>query len=172
MNILLHGDMGPLSCGLVGTGFAVVQSLVAAGTAVHVYVTEGGRRSDGARLSAPQLAQLDIPHTVVADAAVAWLLDSRPVDFALIRADTVFANGDCAGPLGSANVARLCAGAGVPAYACATSASIEPHAEDASGVALEVAERGRIEPLTDVAPAALLAGLVSERGVLRPPFAA
>ena len=170
LNLLAHGDMGPLSCGLVGTGVSIVQTLIAKGTPVHVYVTEGGPRAEGARISALQLAQLDIPHTVLADAAVAWLLDSRDVDAALLRADTVLADGDCVGPLGSASVAHLAATAGVPAYACASTATIVASAGEASGPALEVAARGRIEPLSDVAPAALLAGLITERGVLRPPY--
>jgi methylthioribose-1-phosphate isomerase len=78
LGLLCHGDMGPLAGGLVGTGFAVVQSVVSAGREVHVWLTEAAPDGEGRRLAEAELAQADIPHTVIPDTAVAWLLAERP----------------------------------------------------------------------------------------------
>lgn len=170
LHILLHGEMGPLSCGLVGTGLSIVRALSVAGRPVHVYVTEGGPRAEGRRVTALQLAQLDLPHTVVPDVAVAWLLGSRPVHAVLLRGDTVFAGGDVCGPLGTASVAQLAAGAGVPVHAVASTRSVEVSGATGGEAALELGSQGGLAPLTDVAPAALVDGLITELGVLRPPY--
>ncbi len=114
INLLMHGDMGPLTCGMVGTGTALLQSLLGLGGTVHVWLTEAAPSMEGARIAALQLTHADIPHTVVADTAVAWLLESRRLDGALIRGDTIAPGGDTLALIGSLNVARLAGPAGVP----------------------------------------------------------
>lgn len=173
LTLLLHGDMGPLASGLVGTGVAVLQSLLAGGRPVHAWLTEGGPGAPGRRISAPQLLQLDIPHTVLDDAAIGWLLGSRPVDAVLVRADTVFVNGDCATPLGGATVATVARSAAVPVYACAPASAFDADTPTGHPLPLEMAVATgapRPEPLTDLVPAHLLAGVMTEHGVLQPPF--
>jgi methylthioribose-1-phosphate isomerase len=189
-NVLLHGEMGPLSCGLVGTGFAVVQAIQAVQAThavppsdrpVHVWVTDGGRSLDGARLSAMQLAQLDTPHTVVADAAVGWLFDNRRLDAVLLRGDWVCANGDTGAPIGSLGVARLAAAAGVPVSVCATGSAFDLASVDGAAVPMEMrppdpsvgnrpASTSRLDPAVDVVPCGLIANFMTANGVLRPPF--
>lgn len=165
LDVLMHGDMGPLAGGLVGTGFAVVQSVVSVGREVHVWLTEAAPTGEGTRLAAPQLAQADIPHTVVPDSAVAWLLDGRPLDAVLLRADLVCANGDTAAPLGALNVARLAQAAGVPVYACAPTLVVDAGLAD--GAAIQRSDR---LPKFDVVPAGLFGGFMTEHGVVKPPF--
>ncbi|MDP8903880.1 MAG: hypothetical protein M3N29_00950 [Chloroflexota bacterium] len=174
--LLVHGDGGALSGGIVGTSFAVVSALVAAGRNVHAWLTEAAPSFEGARLGARQLTELGIPHTVVADTAVSWLLDHRPVDAVLLRADWVCANGDVAAPLGSLNVARLAAPVGVPVYACAALSMVDTSTRTGEQVPAELrapadgAIGPRLDPAADVVPAELLTGLLSDAGVLRPPY--
>lgn len=185
LNLLMHGDMGPLTCGLIGTGTSVVQSLIAGGRTVHVWVTEAAPSSEGARIAAFQLTQLDVPHTVIADSAVGWLLSSRRVDGALLRGDRVAANRDTGALIGSQNVAQLCAAAGVPVYVCAPSSATDPQVLDGSGFAAAVRSPSeltdgtadalgatrpavfgvRLNPTTDVVRSGLITGLFSEMGV-------
>ena len=185
INLLMHGDMGPLSCGLVGTGTSILQSLMASGQPVHVWVTEAAPSTEGARISAFQLAQLDVPHTVIADSAVAWLLASRRVDGALLRGDWVAANGDTAALIGSLSVAQLCASAGVPVYVCAPRSAVDPEVRDGRGLVVDLRSPAeqfdgileppgaarpalfgvRLNPTTDVVRAALITALFSETGI-------
>jgi len=184
LNLLMHADMGPLSCGLVGTGTAVLQSLLTAGHAIHIWLTEAAPSDQGARLSALQLTQADVPHTVIADSAVGWLFDSRPLDAVLLRGDNVAANGDMAGLIGSLNVARLAADATVPVYAVTpTSAFDDDLAEarsllpnlrsSAETLALEPRGEGdsrsavfgvRLNPTIDVVPRDLITAYLTENG--------
>lgn len=185
VNVLMHGDMGPLSCGLVGTGTSVVQSLIAGGRAVHVWVTEAAPSTQGARISAYQLTQLDVPHTVIADSAVGWLLSSRRVDGALLRGDWVAANRDTGALIGSQSVAQLCVVAGVPVYVCAPSSAMDAQILDGSGLAVDVRSPAeltdgtadaariarpavfgvRLNPTTDVVRSGLITATFSETGV-------
>lgn len=168
INLLMHGDMGPLSCGLVGTGTAVVQALIVAGREVHVWLTEARPSMEGSRLSALQLAQSDVPHTVVPDSAVAWLVERGVVDAVLLRADRVSASGDMAALIGSLNVARLASAAGVPVHACAPESAIDSSTEDAAvlaaGLPVPGPAAGRLEPTVDIVPAAAITSFFTETG--------
>jgi methylthioribose-1-phosphate isomerase len=178
LNLLFHGEMGPLSCGLVGTGFAVLRSLLDGGTELHVWLTEGGPRVRGGSLSSLQLAQLDIPHTVIPDAAASWLFENRSIAAALIRLDTIAA-GQALGPIGATNVARLARAAGVPVLGCATTSSIEPADTPGTGYLPEMASpsdlpdataQNRLEPITDSVPTHLLDAILTEEGPVEPPY--
>lgn len=168
LNLLLHGDTGPLSCGLVGTGFAVIQALLAAGRDVHAWVTEAAPGQEGQRLSAPQLALLDVPHTVLPDSAVAWVIDHYPIDAVLLRADRVAANGDTSSVVGSLNVARLAAVSAAPVHACAPDSARDPLAASGSQMAQAAPALGAAGVLaaeTDIVPAELITSMFTEHGV-------
>ena len=82
------------------------------------------RSSEGTRVAALQLTQMDVPHTVISDTAVGWLLSSRRLDAALLRGDTVAANGDTLALIGSLNVATLATAAEVPVFVIAPTTSL------------------------------------------------
>ena len=165
ISMLLHADMGPLSSGMIGGGMAVVQALVAAGRDVHVWQTESRPSLEGRRQAAHQLAQADIAHTVIPDTAVGWLLASKPVDAVLLRADWVCASGDTVALLGALGVARLAQPAGVPVYACATRAVIDPATAAADDI-----RRPPAVPDFDILPAAVITALLTEDGPRRLPL--
>ena len=122
---------------------------------------------DGARTGAWQLAANDVPHTIVADTAVGWVLNARRVHAVLLRADWVCANGDIAAPVGSLAVARLAADIRVPVLACAPQSVIDPSCDDGAVIPTElripVAGRvgPRLDPSADVVPTALITQLVT-----------
>lgn len=184
INLLMHADMGPLSCGLVGTGTQLLRSLLGLGLKVHVWVTEGAPTMEGARAAALQLTQSDVPHTVIADSAVGWLLSSRRLDGVLLRGDTVCANGDTAGLIGSLNVALLAGSAGVPVFFVAPQTSYDADAADGRALALDLrspAEQmaasfgsdghgrpavfgSRLNPTIDLVPIGLITAYLTDSG--------
>jgi methylthioribose-1-phosphate isomerase len=190
VNLLMHGDMGPLSCGAAGVGTSLIQALNDVGHPVHVWLTEASPTGEGARISTVQLTQLDIPHTVIPDTAVGWLFDHRSIDAVLLRGDRVCANGDCGSLIGSLAVARLAREATVPVHVLAPLASLDAEASDGAAIGVELRSAAealaadrlageaprpalfgvRLNPTVDVVPAALIDRYLTEAGALAPPF--
>jgi methylthioribose-1-phosphate isomerase len=166
INLLMHGDMGPLSCGMVGMGTALIQELRDAGRAVHVWLTEAAPGGEGGRVAAFGLGQLDVPFTVIPDAAVGWLIDRHSVAALVLRGDRVAANTDCGVLVGGLTAAIVAAAADVPVIVLAPRNSFDPAAAD--GAALRAGETfapgARLNPSSDVVPHDLVRQLVSEAG--------
>ncbi len=182
IEILVHGLLGPMGNGLVGTGIGIVQALTMAGQAVHVWVPEGRPTLDGARVTTWELEQSDVSCTVLPDAAIAWLFEQRIVDAVLLSAEWVGGNGDAIAAIGSASIAAL---ATMPVYVCAPWSSIGPGTDAAAIAAPSIARaagrptRGEpgtrtavVTPTIDVTRAEYISAIVTETGVLRPPFGA
>jgi methylthioribose-1-phosphate isomerase len=178
LNILVHGDSGPLACGMVGMSTSALQSIITAGRRVHVWVTDASPSGEGTRVMALELTQLDIPHTVIPDSAVGWLFANRAVDAAALRGDTLASNGDSVALLGAKAVAQLAADRGVPVHVLAPEVSWDRAARDTSHLVLDMrsaaelgsAQRARLNPVFDIVPARLVSAYVSERVVVSPPF--
>jgi len=184
ISLLMHGDSGPLSCGLVGAGTHILQALAGLDHSLHVWLTEAAPGMEGARISALQLTQLDIPHTVIADTAVGWLLSSRRLDGVLLRADTVATNADTVTVIGGLGVARLAKDAGVAVYVLAPSSAFNGDASDGKEVTLDLRSPAealagsvdrdgqsrpavfgvRLNPTSDVVPAQLVTAFLTETG--------
>jgi methylthioribose-1-phosphate isomerase len=178
LDLLVHGDGGPLACGMVGMSTSAIQALIGAGRRMHVWVTAGAPSLEGARITALQLAQLDIPHTVIPDSAVGWLIAGRRIDAVVLRGDTIANNGETETLLGARAVAQLAHDAGVPVHVLAPEAAWDRTKPDASHLVLDLrsaAELGtttsaRLDPPFDTVPARNVAAYVSEKVVVRPPF--
>ena len=178
VNVLAHGDAGPLACGMVGMTTSGLRALIDAGKRVHVWVTEGAPTGEGSRITALQLTQLDVPHTVVPDNAVAWLFANRRLDAVVLRGDTVASYGDSAATLGSLAIAQLASDAGVPVHFLAPECAWDREHADLSELVLDLrsaaelgsAHRARLNPPFDIVPARVITAYVTERGVLEPPF--
>jgi methylthioribose-1-phosphate isomerase len=188
VRLLTHCNTGPLACGQYGTALGVVQAAHHAGRDVHVWVDETRPYLQGARLTAWELDQADVPHTLIADVAAGHLIARGEVDAILVGADRVAANGDTANKVGTYTLAVLAARHGVPFYVCAPLSSVDLATADGAAIPIEerpadevLAVRGeRIAPLGtavrnpsfDVTPAELITAIVTEEGALRPPFGA
>ncbi|HYC07211.1 MAG TPA: S-methyl-5-thioribose-1-phosphate isomerase [Candidatus Binatia bacterium] len=186
LELLTHCNTGPLACGQFGTALGVVQAAVHAGREVHVFVDETRPYLQGARLTAWELAQAGVPHTVITDSAAGFILSTRKIDAVLVGADRVAANGDFANKIGTYPLAVLARRHGVPFYACAPMSSVDLGTPDGSaiqielrtgeeitsirGVAITPPDTDVVNPAFDVTPAELITAIVTDVGVLRPPF--
>jgi methylthioribose-1-phosphate isomerase len=186
LRILTHCNTGPLACGQFGTALGIVQAAYHAEREVLVWVDETRPYLQGARLTAWELAQAGVPHTLIPDAAAGSLMRSGEVDVVLVGADRVAANGDTANKVGTYPLAVLAARHGIPFYVCAPTSSIDLETADGDGI--EIEERPAEEVLEirgvtiapagtqvrnpgfDVTPAELITGIVTEEGVVVPPF--
>jgi methylthioribose-1-phosphate isomerase len=188
LRILTHCNTGPLACGQFGTALGVVQAAHFAEREISVWVDETRPYLQGARLTAWELEQAGVEHTLIPDVAAGSLMRGGEVDVILVGADRVAANGDTANKVGTYPLAVLAARHGIPFYVCAPTSSID--LATATGDDIEIEERGADEvlfvrgvaiapagtnvrnPSFDVTPAELITGIVTEEGVVGAPFAA
>ena len=186
LRVLTHCNTGPLACGQFGTALGVVQALHNDKREVKVWVDETRPYLQGSRLTAWELAQAGVPHTLIADVAAGHLLSRGEVDVVLVGADRIAANGDTANKIGTYPLAVMAALHGVPFYVCAPLNSID--LATATGADIDIEERdpeeivqiqGRpiapdgteaLNPAFDVTPADLITAIITEEGVLRPSF--
>ncbi|MEP7360286.1 MAG: hypothetical protein ABI744_01775 [Chloroflexota bacterium] len=158
VNLLMHGDMSPLSCGMVGLGTALIQEIRDAGRGLKVWLTEAAPSGEGGRVAAFGLRQLDVPFNVIPDAAVGWLLDQHKVDALVLRGDRVAANGDVGVLIGGLSAALLARAADAPVVVLAPRSAFDRGAPD--GAALRI---GTL-PTNDVVRAELITSLVTQGG--------
>jgi len=191
VRILTHCNAGWLATVDWGTATAPIYLAHDAGLAVHVWVDETRPRNQGAGLTAWELGQHGVPHTVVVDNAGGHLMQRGRVDLCLVGTDRTTAAGDVANKIGTYLKALAARDNGVPFYVAAPSSSIDWALDD--GWAIPIEERaadevvhvaGRAEdgsirrvrvvprgspvanPAFDVTPARLVSGLITERGIV------
>lgn len=186
-NIIHHCNTGSLATADYGTALGVVRYAYESGKNLHVFLDETRPRFQGSMLSAFELSSFKIPHTVIVDSASGHLMKSKKIDLCIVGCDRVAANGDTANKIGTYNLALVAQAHGVPFYiACPTSTidlstnsgeSIEIELRDPSEITkigdLDLAPLGTsaYNPAFDVTPTSLISGFITEKGVLRPPFA-
>ncbi|MDP2825314.1 MAG: S-methyl-5-thioribose-1-phosphate isomerase [Sulfuritalea sp.] len=172
VNVMTHCNAGRLATVDNGTALAPVYAAHAAGLAVHVWVSETRPRNQGL-LTAWELREAGVPHTLLADNAAGLLLMQGKVDLVIVGADRIAANGDTANKVGTYLKALAARAHGVPFYVAAPLSTID--FDCPSGVAIPIEERAAeelgaggtpvVNPAFDVTPAALISGVISERGI-------
>jgi len=186
LRVLTHCNTGPLACGQFGTALGIVQAAHQAERPLHVWVDETRPYLQGARLTAWELQQAGVPHTLIPDMAAGPLMARGEVDIILVGADRIAANGDTANKLGTYTLAVLAARHGVPFVVCAPLSSVDLATADGDAIPIEdraadevtlirgtrIAPEGTLvrNPSFDVTPAELISAIVTEEGVLRTPF--
>ena len=193
VNVLTHCNAGWLATVDIGTATAPIYLAHDKGLPVHVWVDETRPRNQGAALTAWELGQHGVPHTVIPDSTGGHLMQRGLVDLTLVGADRVTANGDVCNKIGPYLKALAAKDNGVPFYVAVPSPTIDFTVGDGSAIPIEerTAEEvaaisgrtadGRIETVRlvpegsgvanygfDVTPARLVTGLITERGVLAP----
>jgi len=186
--ILHHCNTGALATVDYGTALGVIFAAHAQGKRLHVLVDETRPRLQGARLTAWELKQAGIPFDLIADTAAGHLMRRGHVNLVLVGADRVAANGDVANKIGTYPLAVLAQENGVPFYSVAPTSTVDLAL--AHGDLIPIEERGMDEvldlqvagepatpagitarnPAFDVTPHRYLTGIVTENGVVRPPF--
>src|SRR5262245_51139203 len=193
VNVLTHCNAGWLATVDVGTATAPIYAAHDQGLPVHVWVDETRPRNQGASLTAWELGQHGVPHTVIPDNTGGHLMQHGLVDLAIVGTDRVTANGDVCNKVGTYLKALAAKDNGVPFYVALPSPTIDFTVADGRDIPIEeraaeevatIAGRtrdGRIETVRvvpegspvanyafDVTPARLVTGLITEKGVLAP----
>lgn len=184
--ILTHCNAGALATGGYGTALGVIRAAHSQGKVDMVYADETRPLLQGARLTAYELVHDQIPATLIADNMAAFLMQQGKIDIVLLGCDRMAANGDFANKIGTYSVAVNAKYHGVPFYTVLPSSTIDLSLSDGSGIPIE--ERGADEvrtmygvqtapkdvpaynPAFDVTPHELLTGIITEKGVVKPPF--
>ena len=176
IDIMTHCNAGRLATVEHGTAISPVYAAHAAGLPVHVWVSETRPRNQGL-LTAWELAEAGVPHTLIADNAAGLLLMQGKVDLVIVGADRIAANGDTANKVGTYLKALAARAHGVPFYVAAPLSTIdfacpsgreipiEERAAEEFGAAVSNLDTPVANPAFDVTPAALISGIVSERGI-------
>jgi methylthioribose-1-phosphate isomerase len=140
----------------------------------------------GARLTAWELVRDQIPTTVITESMAGPLMRRGDVDFIVVGADRIAANGDVANKIGTYTVAMMAKAHGVPFYVAAPLSTIDLATPDGDGIPIEQRSAREIthlgstrltpdgasiwNPAFDVTPHDLIAGIITERGIARPPY--
>ena len=184
--VLHHCHTGAVATAGVGTALGVITAAYQRGVLDHVWLDETRPRLQGAALSAWELGCLDVPCTVIVDGASGLLMKKGKVDAVLVGCDRVAANGDVANKIGTYNLALVARAHGLPFYVCAPGSSIDFETVDGDSINIEERSGSEIthlngqaiaapgaeawNPAFDITPAHLVTALITEFGVLRPPF--
>jgi methylthioribose-1-phosphate isomerase len=183
-SLLVHCNAGALATVGRGTALAAVYELFELGRLTMTYVGETRPRLQGARLTAFELAQAGIPHTLIVDSLAATLMRRGLVDAVLVGADRVAANGDVANKVGTYALAVACHHHRVPLIVVAPTTTVDPTCPDGASIPIEVRDAAEIvmcggeaaapastpvlNEAFDITPAHLVHALVTERGVVSP----
>jgi methylthioribose-1-phosphate isomerase len=186
-SVLTHCNAGALACVSYGTALGVIRAAVEDGKSVKVYADETRPRLQGMKLTAWELREEGIPVTIVADGAAGVLMREGKVDCVVVGADRIAANGDAANKIGTYSVAVLANHHKVPFYVAAPVSTIDFRVPEGARIPIE--EREPVElthiegiriapedvpvwnPAFDVTPNKLITAIVTEQGVVEPPFA-
>jgi methylthioribose-1-phosphate isomerase len=180
--ILTHCNTGQLATGGIGTAFGVILTAHREGKGIDVIADETRPLRQGGRLTAWELARTGVPARVIVDGAAGALMAAGEVDLVITGADRIAANGDAANKIGTYALAVLARAHDLPFYVAAPWSTFDLTL--ASGVAIPIEQRAAEEivdpgtgargynPAFDVTPAELITGIVTDRGVLRAPYAA
>ncbi len=184
--ILHHCNTGSLATVDYGTALGIIRIAHEAGKKVHAFLDETRPRLQGARLSAFEMRELGIPHTVIVDGASGHVMKKFGIDLVVVGADRIAANGDTANKIGTYNLAIAARYHGIPFYVAAPTSTID--LKTPSGEAIPIEERAPEEvthcgdtrvvpegspvynPAFDVTPAELITAIVTEVGIAYPPF--
>ncbi len=192
-NILTHCNAGWLATVDFGTALAPVYAAHDAGLNVHVWVSETRPRNQGAALTAWELAQHGVPHTVITDNAGGHLMQQGLVDMVIVGADRVTANGDVCNKIGTYLKALAAFDNHIPFYAAVPSPTIDWDISNHKDIEIEhrhgdevaylqgLSADGSVQnvrlipidspaanPAFDVTPARLVTGIITEKGVFAP----
>lgn len=184
--ILTHCNAGALATVGYGTALGVVRSAYAKDNTIQVFADETRPRQQGARLTTFELAMDGIPVTLITDGMCSYFMNKGMIDMVCVGADRIAANGDTANKIGTYTVAIAAKYHNIPFYIAAPLSTIDVNI--LSGKEIPIEERSHeevthingkiicsdkamvINPAFDVTPNELITGIITEKGILKPPF--
>jgi len=185
--VLTHCNAGPLATAGYGTALGVIKAAAEQGKRIEVIATETRPLLQGARLTAWELMQENIPVTLITDSMAGYFMNRGKVNCVLLGADRIAANGDTANKIGSYTLAVLAKENGIPFYVAAPTSTIDLSLK--SGAEIPIEERNPEEvtsiggirlapkgvkaanPAFDVTPHKYITAIITEKGIVREPYA-
>lgn len=184
--ILTHCNTGALATAGFGTALGVVREAFYSGKDIFVYADETRPRLQGGRLTAWELVQEGIPSKLIADSVAATLIRDGKIDLILVGADRIALNGDTANKIGTFMLSVLAKEYDVPFYVVAPTSTIDFSIESGDEIVIEERDAKEVthietiriapegievyNPAFDVTPHENIRGIITEKGIIRPPF--
>ncbi len=186
LSVMTHCNTGSLATGGFGTALGVIRTLHERNQIKLVYVNETRPWHQGSRLTAYELRGEGIPYKLIVDSAAAFAMKREGVDAVIVGADRIAANGDTANKIGTYHLAVAAAFHGIGFYVAASLDTID--VSIASGSSIHIEERAADEvrksgerqlapadasvwnPSFDITPGDLIGGMITEAGVIQPPY--
>lgn len=184
--VLTHCNTGPLATGGYGTALGAIIEAHRLGRVSHVWVDETRPYLQGARLTTYELLKAAVPATLISDNMAAYMMAQGQVDAVMLGTDRMALNGDFANKIGTYALAILAQYHGIPFYPALPLSSVDPRLESGAQIPIEqrsaqevtvirgqpIAPEGfpAAHPGFDLTPHHLITGIVTEKGVLYPPF--
>ncbi|MEW5902606.1 MAG: S-methyl-5-thioribose-1-phosphate isomerase, partial [Acidobacteriota bacterium] len=185
-SVLTHCNAGGLATAGYGTAVGVVRAAHEEGKKIHVFVDETRPFLQGSRLTAWELDRLGIPMTLITDNMAGWLMKQGEIQLVITGADRITCNGDVANKIGTYSLAVLARHHRLPFYVAAPLTTIDFNLRRGGQIPIEerpaeeVRQAGgcpitlphiRVRnPAFDVVPAKFITGIISEKGIARPPY--
>lgn len=184
--VLTHCNAGGLATAEYGTALSVMFTAHDEGRTFRVYADETRPLLQGARLTAWELVEAGIETTLICDNMAAHVMREGKIDLVIVGADRIAANGDTANKIGTYSVALAAKAHGIPFYVAAPYSTFDLSIPNGAGIPIEERAADEIttsfghrvapegvhvyNPAFDITPASLIAGFITERGILTPPF--
>lgn len=185
-NILTHCNAGALATAGFGTALGVIRQAYSEGKNIHVYADETRPLLQGARLTAWELVQEGIPATLITDNMAGYCMKLGKIDMVITGADRITCNGDTANKIGTYSVAVLAKEHGIPFYIAAPLSTIDTDLKCGDEIKIEERDKNEVRelfgvrtspenidtfnPAFDVTPSRYITGIITEKGILRPPY--
>jgi methylthioribose-1-phosphate isomerase len=184
--ILTHCNAGALATGGYGTALGVIRRAWEGRKGIRVIATETRPLLQGARLTAWELTREGIPVTLIADNMVGYLMQQGEIDLCIVGADRIACNGDVANKIGTYTLAILAKEHGIPFYVAAPLSTFDRNTKTGKDIPIEERDAAEVatlwgrclapqgiavrNPAFDVTPHRYISAMVTEKGVIRPPF--
>jgi methylthioribose-1-phosphate isomerase len=185
-SILTHCNAGGLATAMYGTALSPIYRAKELGLRIHVYVDETRPLLQGSRITAWELVEADVPTTLITDNMAAFVMYQHRVNMVIVGADRIAANGDTANKIGTLGVAVCAQEFEIPFYIAAPLSTIDMHTPSGAEIPIEQRNPDEIRkgfgkqtapsdvhvynPAFDVTPARYIAGIITEKGIIRPPY--
>src|SRR6476661_454087 len=184
--VLTHCNAGALATAGYGSALGVIRAAVEQGKKVAVFADETRPFMQGARLTAWELVRDGINTTVITESMAGPLMRAGEIDMVVVGADRIAANGDTANKIGTYTVAVMAKEHNIPFYVAAPISTIDLSTPDGDHIPIEERDQREVShlgssrltpegahirnPAFDITPHRYIAGIITERGILRPPF--
>ena len=184
--ILTHCNAGALATVGYGTALGVIRAAHESGKNIKVYMDETRPRLQGASLTAFEMLEEEIPSTLIVDSTAATLMKKQVIDKVVVGADRIAKNGDTANKIGTFMLSVLAKEYDIPFYIAAPISTVDFEIESGEEIEIEIRDDKEVteirsvritpegvdvyNPAFDVTPAENITAIITEQGVIRPPF--